>query len=260
MDSLAPSPRHEKAVKAFILSLFLSAVGLALFLQLINTFRTYPVSETKMFSSPWATSALADYIVGACFGAMFIYMRAGPSFLFIPPQALALMYPFMGNFVLLWYAAFLLMLAKHPEKAFLPREEGSAMTAVNDKGRTRFIAGLFSALLLFFVGVCVFAFVTEDLQQGYRTIRNDPWSLFTFADNLAGILFTATFVVIREGGLSGSSSLWILAFALLGNAPTCIYILLVTNEAIKSDMPFRDTLLTQKTSEHDIYTPLASST
>ena len=198
----------------------------------------------RLFSSPWSITALSDYFVGACFAVFYLYHRDGPAFFGIPCKVLAFLVPFLGNFLLMWYMAFLLILNGNLTATFLPRTDQQSVGPANHR-KSRFIAFYFGALLAKFIAVCAWAAFAETLADGYENIVKERYATLTFLDNLVGLAFTASFVVIREGGPSCAVMLWLLAFVFLGNAPTCVYAFLIAMESLRRNVPIEQVLLSR---------------
>lgn len=207
-----------------------------------------------MAQSPWAMSALADYLVGACFSVMFLYLRDGPSFFGIPSKVIAIMLPFLGNYLLMWYAAYIILFYRNLTIAFLPRAEQEPIPSGSPR-KTMFISILFKALLAFFLIVCVWAFFSESVADGINTFKTARFAALTLIDNAIGLVFTASFFVIREGGLSTNVILWLLGFVLLGNAPTCVYVITLIQEAERRNVPFEHVLLSPSRSSGHAASP-----
>ncbi|CAN8065751.1 unnamed protein product [Agarophyton chilense] len=244
---------NARATQAYVLATFLGTVGIALFVSLLDTLRVSSLAEgaSGIAKSPWALSALADYIVGACFAALYVYLRDGSSVFCLSNRVFAVLFPFVGNFALLWYVAFLIFEAKDVTLGLLPfttdGDPGLLDMRSERNGKQRKIIGsVFFGLLLGFAAVCYWASRLESLQEGYAILKTVKWAAFLFIDNLTGLLFTVVFVIVREGELNCITTLWIISFALFGNAPTCLYVIHMAQQARTRDVPFPIVLLSRK--------------
>lgn len=247
---------NARATQAYILAGFLATVGFALFVSLVQTVRASPLSEgiSGIGESPWALSALADYFVGACFAALYVYLRNGSSVFCLPNKVFAFVFPFIGNFALLWYVAYLIVKAKDVTSGLLPLAVETPgvvevdMRSSRTQKQNKSIGVVFFVLLLWFAAVCFWASQRQSLQEGYRVLKTVKWAGFTFIDNLTGILFTVVFIIVREGEVNCITSLWILGLIFFGNAPTCLYVIHLTQQALSRDVSFSRVLLSRSKS------------
>ncbi|PXF42127.1 hypothetical protein BWQ96_08159 [Gracilariopsis chorda] len=247
---------NARATQAYIFAAFLTTVGVALFMSLVQTIRKSPLSEgiSGIGESPWALSALADYFVGACFAALYVFLRDGPPVFCLSNKVFAVVFPFVGNFALLWYVAYLIVKAKDVTRGLLPQTVETPgnveidMRSSSTQKHPKTIGVAFFALLLWFAAVCFWASQRQSLQEGYRVLKMVKWAGFTFIDNLTGILFTVVFIIVREGEVNCITSLWILGLVFFGNGPTCLYVIHVAQQAFSRDVSFSRVLLSRSKS------------
>lgn len=249
----------QRFCPAYFLAFSLSLIGLFFLLTLVDTARTDSLSKgtEEIFASKWGTSALVDYAVGACFAATFIYLRQGPAVFSIPSTILAILYPFIGNFFLMWYISYLLLLEGDIIRALFPESDNNLLSDDQEglpetKRQRKFFSVLFSILFVFFMYIIIRAYLGEDLMDGYKAIKASKWLSVTFLDNLVGLVFTVIYVIVREGSTSCTLSLWLLGFLLLGNLPTCLYVLVMARESSLSGRPFRQVFLSKKQNDNGV--------
>lgn len=240
--SATPTTEHNASPqKALALAAFFTVVAIAQLNELQSVFSSSLGDAFAAFrDSPWALAALIDYIVGAIFASLYLALR--------PALLPAVLTPFLGSFVVLLYMAAVLVHRRDAVHAMLPK--GGRDAYISSK-RARYAFWGFAGLLMLLSGVCMYAWITERLQDGYRVIKTVPWVQMTFVDNLGGLVFTVAFVVIREGGLSWKVGLWLTGFLFLGNITTCIYVMLVAREAIRYDVAFEELLLSNRNAFFD---------
>lgn len=246
--SLCPAVPQREERTARVLAMLFYAVGL---LQLVSvgfalTHVPLQVGWDKMLASPWSVTALVDYLVGVAFGMVVLWLLDGPPLLYLPGRVWAFAYPLLGNVALLTYAAFLLTWCKSATAALLPATYRLPTAEPCHRRRTSALGVLFFTLLVGFIGVCVWAMSAQTLDEGWRHLTADVWSAVTFIDNLAGLVFTLAFVVLREGGgVHRRMVVWTVALLLFGNGATCLYVLLVVQKSLIRNVSFESTLLSK---------------
>lgn len=252
----AGSVPHERSSTlipfiSYMLSFLFAAIATALVWSLVHAALKQPLSDgwTALKSSPYGLSALADYAVGSMFGVIFVYFREGPSFLFMNYKLIALLSPFVGSFLPLFYLSFMLFKLKDYRLVFFPKTAEPELPGSSDPPaklpQSRFILLFFGFLLTFFTTVCIWAFSSQSWNDGVRDVMQEPWIAVTFQDNLSGLILTICFVACREGVWLKVVP-WTIAFGLLGNAPTCIYVIFIACESLRRDIAFSTLLLSQK--------------
>lgn len=251
METAVGERPHATRLRAYFCSAIFFIGFIYLIADLVDAWRTQPISEAfaALRASPWGLTALVDYIIGAVFAILFIWLRETPSLLFINYKVIAVIFPFLGNFVLFLYMSYVIFVQKNLTYTFVPKSlRGSSQDVFYlpaNRKQTGIIVFLFSVLLLGFVSVCAWAFSVQSLADGIKDFDN-KWIGLTFKDNLGGIVFTFTYVLVREGGTLSSVVPWFLAFAFLGNAATCAYVLSIAYDSWRKDAHFAFLLLSKR--------------
>ena len=227
--------------------------GVHLACKVISAFVAKPVSEglANILTSPWAIAASLNCIVGAVFNASYLYLRRGPSLLMIPSSVIALAVPLVGNFLLLFYVAVLVAHARNTVSALTPGVDDESTTQARSRAGPHVALSVFGILLFACIAYAFYALYNEPLSEGIDALRNEIWATATVEDNLAGILFTATLIIVREGSLSLPLLFWLAGLLFLGNAVTCLYAIGVAREALRNGVTFRKALLTQLSESQD---------
>lgn len=241
---------------ARVLALALVVVIVLFTVQFAKAWQQEPISvgASRLISSGWSISVLSDFFVGTLFTVIYLWLLNGPSFCFIPCRIWAILTPFLGNFIPLMYVAYLLFTTRAsivsvllPFSSSSPHYHQHQQTS-NSYNKTiiRAATAVFATALAAFVAVCVWAWSKQSLSEGWATISNEPWTITTFADNLAGLSLTLPVIIAREQSFVVSQMLWTVALALLGNGGTCLYVLAVTAQARSKRIGFASCLLTQR--------------
>lgn len=243
-------PSYSTRLRAYFFSAIFFIASIWLFTKLFDAFSAQSLSGggAALRASPWGLSALADYIVGAVFAAMFIWLRETPPLLYVHHKIVAIAFPFLGNPVLLLYISYVIYTYKSVELTFVPRSVSPDGELVfhppANRRQTKLVGFIFAVLLVLFLGVCIWAFKVQPLSDGVKDFSN-KWVAFTFQDNLGGLLFTFVYVLIREDGVPSVVIPWFLGLALLGNAATCFYVIKLAHESIRRDSSFTFLLLSK---------------
>lgn len=235
-------PPYTTNTSSRLLAFALLCVSAYLVSLLVRTFAAEPISDgfANLLQDPWGVSALLDYTIGAVFALTYLWHRNGPSLLYIPCRVFAVVTPFMGNFVLLTYVAFLIFSG---HGLFRPYSTMPPMSPTFKK--PVLLISLFTMLLVIFIAVCTWALVTRGI-TGMQLV--EPWIIMSFMDNVVGLIFTTMYVVQREGGLSQWRNwiLWFVCLALFGNGATCVYVLLILKDSVLMTLDFPIVLLAKK--------------
>lgn len=239
--------RHpsSSSMRAYFVSAVFFVASVLIFMGLLDAIRTQPFSEgmATVSASPWGLTAVVDYAVGAAFGVMFVWLRETPPMLFVNHKVIAVIFPFLGNFLLLLYMSYVTFIYKSVDVTFVPKSVSPRGEPVYDppanRRQTKLIGFLFTALLVLFFGVCVWAFKVQSISDGLQDFRTNRWVAFAFQDNLAGILLTFAYVVVREDGVPSVVIPWFLGFALLGNFTTCFYVIKLAYDSLQRDVSFK---------------------
>ncbi|KAI8849890.1 hypothetical protein BC829DRAFT_489179 [Chytridium lagenaria] len=203
------APLHATVLRLLLILLH-TTFSIYVIYNVTTSFQKEPISIgfTKLLQSPWAITALFDYIASIPLGATFIALHTSES----PLLALLTggITAGLGNPVVGMGAA---------------------------------LMGLVAMNLVVYVGVIGRAFLLEEPGEGWRRIRGEPWNWTTFVDSFEGVLFAISYVVVREWGRVGVCVFFVVGLLVGGNGFGCIYVLLATigasniREAILSTKP-----------------------
>lgn len=241
----------SKLIHAYVFGVVFAAAGLGFLVVLIRAVLTQSLAAgwRALLASPYGLSVLTDYVVGSIFGAMFIYLREGPYFLGLNHKVIALLSPFVGSFLPLFYISFMIFTLKDLQRVFVPKSAQEDMAPIYDPAantsETKAVGLSFTGLLIFFVGVFLWAVTTQSLGDGLSDLKREVWIDVAFKDTLAGLLLTAVYVIVREGGVLSVVVPWVLALALFGNGPTCAYVMMLAHESLRRNISFKTLLLSR---------------
>ena len=243
MDPSAPSAR---SMQAYLLAGIFLLTGTLFFVSGVQALFSEPFVEEVLllFKRPWIIVTVGDYFVGMCFSVMYLYLRDGPSFAWIPSKIIAFLLLIFGNFILMWYAAYLLIVSGSFVEAYLPRTDQQYIGSRNSV-KSRVVSVVFTVLLVFGVGVLLWASCLQTIPEGTKDVLARKYSRLLLGSDLMGIGFALSYVIVREGSLSCTVLLWILGFVVFGNTATCLYIVLMALEALRRDVPFEKVLLSK---------------
>ncbi|PXF49601.1 hypothetical protein BWQ96_00671 [Gracilariopsis chorda] len=216
--------------------------------------------ETSLLNAPqdisqsgWAVVIFFDASFGAVFAVYYLFVRNGPSVACIPAKLFAFLWPFISNFALLWYVAYMILLHKDLRSALIPYSTAEAngqvpMRTQRNRRTAQIVASIASFLFFVIVVLDINAMRYESFSTAWTKLlsNQNKWITFTYADSLAGLLFTAIYIIEREGGPSPTSVLWAVALLVLGNAVTCVYVFLMALQAISEDVPITHVLLSSR--------------
>lgn len=240
------------SVAAATLAVIYAAVSVAFARELyvVATTRAIGAGAAAMAASPWAVATIADYVAGAAFGFLFLFLRRD-RFLGVSSRVVAAAFVFLGNVLLLPYVASLMVRYAGIVPALLPSAWDGALDSADaerragkDAAQIKRIGAVFALLAVAYFAVLLWAGLTESLMDGYRVLKTEPWAMVMFHDNLCGLLFTATFILARAGSFSAEAVVWLVLLAVLGNGITCAYVVVVAFEAYRQQVPFETALLT----------------
>lgn len=252
MDPALPqSTGARRPTNAHLLAAFLTVVATLLFADFLLTAHRFPFVNalSTLPKSPAWIFVLLDYLVGACFAALFIYFRNGPSVLFLSPKFFAFVFPFIGNFALLFYVAYLLVETNDITLALLPYSMYATIRHVptganSNRNQTRFISFLFFVLFLLTSFSYVYVYKRTTFQIAYQAVTKG-WPLFTLLEDLTGALFAIIFIILRARQFNCFLFLWIFGIILCGNSVTCLYVMNIAREALAQDLHFSHVLLSK---------------
>eukprot|EP00177_Eucheuma_denticulatum_P003909 GFKZ01007066.1.p1 GENE.GFKZ01007066.1~~GFKZ01007066.1.p1 ORF type:complete len:284 (-),score=15.27 GFKZ01007066.1:922-1746(-) len=257
-NPLAPSaqsnPQALQSSKslAYTLSAFFLTTAALFIVTFASDFQAATLSGwyNALSNSPWGASALVDYVVGSVFAAMFVWLRDGPGFVFVPARVIAIVAPFVGSVMFLVYMAWLMFRVKSVDGAIVPLGERVGMRPVFDppakKGVSVGIGLLFGVLLVGLVGVVLRAVAEQPLSEGLRDVREVSYHYVTLWDVGIGLLVPALVIFVRERGKWGIIALWWVGLAVTGNLATCLYVLSLARKSIRKNLSFRVLLLSEE--------------
>lgn len=239
--------RHpsSSSMRAYFVSAVFFVASVLLFIGLLDAIKAQPFSQgvAIISASPWGLAAVFDYAVGAAFGVMFIWLRETPPMLFISHKVIAVIFPFLGNFLLLLYMSYVIFIYKSVDVTFVPKSLSPRSEPLYDPPanmrQSKLIGFVFATLLVLLFGICFWAFRVQSVSDGLIDFRTNRWVALSFHDNLAGILLTFAYVVVREEGVPSVVIPWFLGFALLGNFATCFYVIKLSYESLRRDVSFK---------------------
>ena len=123
----------------------------------------------------------------------------------------------LGNPVLLIFTIFKIFTSQNLKLAFFPREYPNILP-IKPKS-TKSLQIVSCILGIMYTMVVLNALVKESVGDGWNFIKHDKWSMVAFLDNFLGILFTLTYISIRERS-NPRLFLWLGSLLLLGNGVT----------------------------------------
>lgn len=214
----------------------------------VTEFPSWRIVSTVLHS-PWSITVVVDFTAGLVFATTFLCLREGPYLACFPPALAAAAMPALGNQVLFFYVATVLLPASPTVAAALLPVVPAAAAALGERGergRMGWWTFLFASAAASVACVCAWAASTQSVAAGWEDIRAEIWVLLTFVDLLAGLLFVAVFIFVREGGLTVMSAGMTVALALTGNIATGVYMLSLVREAAVKGLPFRTVLFSKK--------------
>lgn len=255
MDSSTPTTRSPIKTYSIAALLFIASFAV-LFAYTTAALQTSLFNASHDISqSVWAVVVFFDASFGAIFAVYYLFLRNGPSVACIPARLFAFIWPFISNFALLWYVAYMILLHKDLRAALIPHSIAAAngyvpMRTQRNRRTAQIVAVIATLLLVVIIALNVNAMRYEPFNTAWTKLltNQNKWITFTNADSLAGLLFTAIYIIEREGGPSTTSVLWAVAVLMLGNAVTCIYVILMALQAMAEDVPFAHVLLSLRKS------------
>lgn len=250
--SSPPSNSPSSKASAYTLSALFLTVSASFILVSFSEFRDKSFSgwATALQTSPWGVTIIADYILGAMFAAVFIWVRDGAPLFCIPSKVMAVLCPFVGSPLVLLYMAVMVVRAKSVAQAFLPRGNAGGRRGVfHEPGNKRGSVGvviLFAGLLVMFAGVIWRAFAMQRLEDGWRDLRTVGYHYMTFWDNLIGLLLPFVVVVMRGWGNWAEVAGWVVGLVLSGNGASCVYMIVLGRRSLRENRLFADLLLSEE--------------
>lgn len=236
---------HGATALSFVF-LVVSLGGLASFLNVTSTF-TFDRFGIALRDSAWTVTALINYLSGAGFTALFIWMRNGPRLLIFHPKLIALFFPLCtGNFFPLLYMSFLLSKGD-AVSAFVPFSTPDHVPIFEPPARllvTKTIAGIFAGFIILTGATAIRALVVHGITNGlndFRALYFTPIQL----DLTIGLFFPIVFICVRERGKLSRTIPWVAAILILGNIATCLYAIKIAHESLNFNSSFRHLLLSQ---------------
>lgn len=236
----------KSTAKAYLLAAVFfvaSCFGLVSFLRTVLSLSSGGGIEAFQ-GSPVGVALLFDYLSGAIFMAMFLWLRDGPAMLGLSPKLIALLFPLLfGNFLPYLYIAFLLVKSKDVVKSFL-RENELMFEPPIRRAISTLVALTFISLFVVCSASGIRAILKENMSDSVEDLKN-VYILSTLMDVIIGLLFPISYIYIRERGVFSIVFPWIFAAVLLGNIATCLYVVKVAHESLQFNSSFRYLLLSR---------------
>lgn len=251
LSSPPPNSPSSKA-RAYTLSALFLTVSLSFVFTFSSEFRaaTFAGWLTALRTSAWGLFGFTDYVLGAVFAAMYIWLRNGPPLFCIPSRVIAVLCPFLGSPLVLIYLAVLIVSTKSLPRAFLPRGRDQRNDAVFDEPANKrgsvTVLVVFAGLLVLYIGVIWRALVTESFAEANREFQQISYHYMTVWDGAIGLLLPCTVIIMREWGYRAALVGWLVGVAAMGNGVNCIYVMVLAWRSLKKDRLFADLLFSEE--------------
>lgn len=250
-DSDGPS---SSKIKAYVLAIvfLVAAVG-----YITTSYKTYlslhlAVIRHPFHAAPWALVAVLNDIAANIFNALFLWLRDGPDLLCLPSKLLAILTLLFGNFVMLVYVAYILVVTKGIAKTLVPCsddvDEGPVFGSGANRNQSRVIQVVSAILLILFVAALIRAIVGLGWHPDVQFNSGFLTSGIVLGDSY-NLLLPLFFVFVRESGNLVAALCWIVAIIIFDYGAMCLYVLMVAQKSLKTDSAFK-TMLLAKT-QHD---------
>lgn len=225
---MASNARH---VVGLLHSLALGGFAWIAIRTLINiSIRDWP---RHIFSDPWATATLADWIAGLPLILTHIWSAETSPAAMIWTIAILV----IGNAATMLYGMYRVWTNETVTEALLPADtvELAGAQRTSSSGGVRALQVLTGLAFALYVVFGIRALVVEDFTVGYAYITRNGWPLTQYVNTLLGQLFAVGYIGTREAatdnGSLATAAAWILAVVLFGNAATCVYLILALQSA-----------------------------
>lgn len=168
-------------------------------------------------TQPWGYATLVDYLLSACFVAVYVVSRRKQRGSIWSGLLLGAAVILLGHAMTMLYMIVVILRAGSLDEAFLPLL--TIPRGGSEKRRnpwTWIIATVAVGLLLYYTYVCAVALRVETLAVAWEKTKANPWVMLTFVDNLLGVLFVALYIMVSERR-SSSFFIWLTFLLLTGN-------------------------------------------
>lgn len=247
------SPSSSK-VKAYILAVIFLLSGIGFISSSYKDYVSLHLSVLRhpISAAPWALVETINDVSGNLFNALFLWLRDGPDLLCLPSKLLAILTLLFGNFVMLVYVAYILVVTKGVANTLVPcseeSDEGPVFGSGANKNQSRSIQIVALVVLVLFVVCLIRAVVAlgwhpdEKYNSGYLTrgvVLGDAFNL----------LLPLFYVFTRESGNFWVAVAWVVGILVFDYGAVLLYVVLLAQKSLKTDSSFRYVLLSK--SAHD---------
>uniref|UniRef100_A0A6T6PIP2 Uncharacterized protein n=1 Tax=Rhodosorus marinus TaxID=101924 RepID=A0A6T6PIP2_9RHOD len=183
--------------------------------------------EKELLTERWGYATLVDYSLSVLFVALYftfngIYHGTLRRNIFVIVGVVL-----FGHIVTMAYLCYLTFEHRSLRDALIvwnTNPDGEARGEMKRKDPlTWIIAGVAFVLFLYFLNVCVRALQVESLGIGWEKTKGNPWILLTFINNLIGLVFVVSYILVSEQATFYALP-WILALVVGGNGVSMLYV------------------------------------
>lgn len=240
-------------IRTIIVAIFFLLATILFTIILIHTYVTPPGQSALISSltvSAWSKAFTIDYVAGVSFNFLYLWLLNGPPLLYIPSRIWSLLILY-SNIFPLSYVTYLLLSRidssnRLTDASLLQRSSRTQLQRHSNIKKTVSVMVLFTTILCFCIGSRIYALYTESIPSGFSSIVNYPWNLCVVLDDLLGLMLTLAFVMEKEQTLMWSQLMWFVAFCMLGNIASCLYVLTLSVMALSKGIGFGSCLLTKR--------------
>lgn len=245
----ADSPSSSK-VKAYVLAVIFLLAGIGFISSSYKNYVSLHMSVIRhpIGAAPWALVETINDFSGNLFNALFLWLRDGPDLLCLPSKLLAILTFLFGNFVMLIYVAYILIVTKGVAKTLVPcseeGDEGPVFGSGANRNQSRTIQIVSLVLFVLFVASLIRAVVMlgwhpdERYNSGYLTrgvVLGDAFNL----------LLPLFYVFTRESGNFWVALAWVVGILVFDYGAVLLYVILLAQRSLKTDSSFRYVLLSK---------------
>lgn len=246
----ATHPSTASTIKAWLLAI---AFLLAALFYLVLTFKDLPKLWFFswfhiLHSTPWQLAETFNDFTSNLFNAFFLWFLDGPSFLCVPSKLFAVLTLLLGNFVALFYMAFLLLINRSAVRAVLPcsSEEGDRPVFSPAASRTQSqIVGIIALVLFALAAVLLARSVGREGLIATRDVRGDAVARAVALDVAVSVVLPIVWLFMRESGRLWAAVGWVVVVLLFEYGGVCLYVVLLAWKSVKTDTALRYLLLSK---------------